>query len=91
MIEADMSNNLGLFYCSPDYLMTIEDFSKHMKIGIQTKGYETFTGNNILLCVGYLGKCMNNTNVNFKVDLTSLVESISSKGIKLIKPYSFDP
>lgn len=54
-IEVDMDKNIGLFYCSPDILMSIRDIH-NLEIGIQSKGYEELTrNNNLLLNIGFLG------------------------------------
>ena len=38
VIEVDMSNNMGIFYCSPDFSISVLDL-KLIEIGVQTKGY----------------------------------------------------
>jgi hypothetical protein len=86
-----MNENKGIFYCSPDFMLDILEFGKHMKIGIQTKGYEGYNGDNLLLCVGFLGKLLENSNSKFKVKLADVVELMGNKGIRLIKPLKYDP
>jgi len=89
--EVDMNENKGIFYCSPDFMLDVTEFSKHIKIGIQTKGYEDYKGNNLLLCVGFIGKLLENCNSRFKVKLADVVELMGNKGIRLIKPLKYSP
>lgn len=35
LTEVDMTNNGGIFYISPDFLINIKEFGKNIKIGIQ--------------------------------------------------------
>ncbi|KAK4349297.1 hypothetical protein RND71_032052 [Anisodus tanguticus] len=82
-----MTDNGGIFYISPDFLMNLKEFGKHIKIGIQTKGYEEMhSGNNLLLCLGFLGKMTTNSNTKFRIKINDVVELMSNKGINLIKP-----
>ncbi|KAL0903769.1 hypothetical protein M5K25_028172 [Dendrobium thyrsiflorum] len=54
----DMNNNIGITYIVLDITMTVEDFEKHVKVLIQSNGYENFQGNNICLDIVVLGKTM---------------------------------
>ena len=68
LTEVDMSNNGGIFYCSPDFMINSKEFGKYIKIGIQTKGYEEINcGNNLLVCVGFIGKLATNSSSRFKI------------------------
>lgn len=90
-IEVDMNNNSGILYCSPDFMMSIKDFIKHIHIGIQTKGYkEANSGDNLLVHVAFLGRCTTNSRIIYKVFVDQVVELLSSKGIKMIKPLNID-
>ena len=40
LTEVDMTNNGGIFYISPDFMMSLNEFGNQIRIGIQTKGYE---------------------------------------------------
>lgn len=87
--EVDMNENKGIFYCSPDYSMSIEDFSNHVvKIGIQTKGYEDMKeGENLSVCIGFIGRCSTSSEDNFKSKkIKKVVDIMGSKGIKMIRP-----
>ncbi|KAG5594341.1 hypothetical protein H5410_035573 [Solanum commersonii] len=63
-----MKNNGGIFYISPDFMINLAEFGNHIKIGIQTKGYEEMNSeNNLLICNGSNGKQrhkVNKTNKN---------------------------
>ncbi|CAN4125222.1 unnamed protein product [Withania somnifera] len=82
-----MTNNGGIFYISPDFLINIHEFEKHIKIGLRTKGYEEMDiGKNLLICIGFIGKMALNSNTRFKIKIDDVVELMGNKGIRLIKP-----
>lgn len=93
MTEVDMNENKGIFYCIPDFLMSIEDFSNHViKIGIQTKGYEDMKeGENLSVCIGFIGRgCSTSGEVKYKLKkIKKVVDMMGSKGIKMIRPLKF--
>lgn len=70
--------------------MTIRDFVKHIKIMVQAKGYGSFQNNNIQLDVIFLGKTMHHISNHFKVQITDIIKTLSSKGIKFLKPSDFN-
>uniref|UniRef100_M1CTF9 Zinc knuckle family protein n=1 Tax=Solanum tuberosum TaxID=4113 RepID=M1CTF9_SOLTU len=82
-----MSNNGGIFYSNPDFMINSKEFEKYIKIGIQTKGYEEMScGNNLLVCVGFIGKLAYNGSSRFKIKIDDAVGIMGNKGIKLMKP-----
>ncbi|KAG5592188.1 hypothetical protein H5410_042702 [Solanum commersonii] len=87
-----MTNNGGIFYISPDFMINLREFGKHIKIGIQTKGYEEMSsGNNLLMCVGFIGKVASRSNTRFRLKVEDVVEVMGNKGIKLTKPIKINP
>jgi len=48
-------------------------------------------GNNLLICVGFIGKMATNSNTKFKIKVDDVVEVMGNKGIKLIKPIKINP
>jgi len=66
--ELDLNENRGFLCCSPDFLLDMKDFTDHIKIGIQTKGFEQFKGNNLLLCIGFLGKMGRSSNTRYRFE-----------------------
>lgn len=86
LIEADMNNNLGICYICLNFTMLIKDFVKHIKVLIQTKGYEDFSDSNIQLDVVFLGRTTNNMNINYKIKLDEIVSSLQSAGLSFLKP-----
>jgi hypothetical protein len=61
-------------------ILEIRDFCKYIKVGIQVKGYEGWThGNNLIVCLGFVGKCTNNSQINYKVEFNDVVKMLSSK------------
>lgn len=71
--------------------MNKSEFLKHFKIGFMSRGYETFKqgANNIIVSVGFLGKCMNSTTSNYKVNIDGIIDGMGSKGIRMIKPKEY--
>lgn len=85
-MEIDLSDNIGIFYCSPNFILSINDLQK-IEIGIQTRGYEEFSGHsNLLINIGYLGRLTDSSTIQYKLDIKQIVEAMSSKGIKMLKP-----
>ncbi|MCF8704108.1 hypothetical protein L3055_11280, partial [Corynebacterium sp. MC-02] len=92
LTEVDMTHNGGICYISPDFLINLNEFGSHIKIGIQTKGYEEMDkGNNLLVCLGFIGKMASNSSSRFKIKTDDVVELMGNKGIRLIKPIKIDP
>ena len=88
----DMTNNGGISYISPEFMMNLKEFRKKIKIGLQTKGYEEMqNGKNLLMCIGFLGKTTDNSNTRFKLQIKDVVELMENKGIKLVKPIKINP
>ena len=84
LAEIDLNAGSAITYIAPNFVMTIDDFCNHIKIAIQTRGFENFTGKNIGLDLIFLGKTMSYINSNYKLKLKNLIDSVSSKGIKFI-------
>ena len=84
------NNNKGIIYYRPNFLLTIKKFVNHIKIGIQTKGYEDVEqGDNLLITLGILGRCSINVKTKYKFFTKKVVDLISSKGIKMVNPKDF--
>ena len=81
--EIDLNNNKGIIYSTLDFLLTIKEFVNHIKIGIQTKGYEDVEqGDNLLITLlGILGRCSINAKTKYKVFTHNVVDLISSKKV----------
>ena len=86
-IEADMNQNRGIFYLSPDYFMSIKDFCKYYEIGILTKGLDNMEGETLALCIGFIGQTSNNISIKYKINIKDIVKLMASKGIKIIAPF----
>ena len=85
-----MNQNQGIFYYSPDFMISLEDL-KSIEIGIQTKGYEEFTGKNVAISIGVIGRLTNSSKTKYKLDIKPIIEDMVSKGIKLIKSLEISP
>lgn len=66
-------------------MINSKKFGKYIKIGIQTKGYEKVNcGNNLLVCVDFIGKLATNSSSRFKIKIDDAVGIMGNKGIKLM-------
>lgn len=84
----DLNNNRGLLYFTPDYVIPTAEL-KYLKLIVSTKGYGNFEGHNICTCVGFLGKAVQNTEINFKVNIGGIIEALASKNVRFLKPKAF--
>ncbi|XP_059631379.1 uncharacterized protein LOC132274189 [Cornus florida] len=92
LTEVDMNRSRGIFYCSPNYMLTIDDFVRFIKIGIQTKGYESADeGDNNLFTIGFLGRCTTRSRADFKVKIDETVKLISTQGLEMCPPEAYSP
>ncbi|KAJ0457529.1 hypothetical protein HanIR_Chr15g0774721 [Helianthus annuus] len=89
-MEVDLSQNTALFYCTPGILKDIRDL-QNIKIALQTKGYENYDGNNIVISVGVLGKASNSSGMKYKVNIDGIVKAVASKSIQMIEQIKIDP
>ena len=67
----------------PRLILKHEDFLNNVKIGIQTKGYEEFKGEKLLVCKAFLGKLMTTSQTNQKIKIDKVFEIIGSRGFRL--------
>ena len=78
IMEIDMNNGGGIFYCCPNLFLTLDEL-KHIQIGIQTKGFEEFSGNNLVLNITFLGKATVQSFSNYKVQIDDLIKILTSE------------
>ena len=90
-IEIDMNKKGGIFYCSPDFLMSTKDFIENIEIGIQTKGYEDFEGsNNLLVSVAFVGRLLNSSGSKFNGNIEGIIKAMARRGITSIRPLELE-
>ena len=90
-MEVDMGSNNGIVYCTPDFMINTEDFYKYIKIGIKTKGYNMIKSDNLLVCIGFVGKLTNSSRTKYKLDFTETRNILGSKGIQCIEATQYNP
>ena len=90
-MEIDMTKNNGIVYCTPDFMMNTEEFYKHIKIGIKTKGYDMIKSDNLLVCVGFVRKLTNSSRTKYKLDFVETKNILGSKGIQCIEATQYSP
>nr|BAA01607.1 194K polypeptide [Rice tungro bacilliform virus]prf//1817177A capsid protein [Rice tungro bacilliform virus] len=88
-IEMDMNAGCGVFYSCPDFAKYIKDLS-HLKIGIQTLGYENYEGKNLSVAIKTIGRLTTNIQSKYKINVKDIVEQISSQGIIMVAPMEID-
>ena len=89
-IETDISNNKGIFYCSPNFTISTRDLEL-IEVGIQTKGYEDLIKqSNLLINVGFIGKLTDSSTTQYRLNINGIISEMSSKGVKMIKPMAID-
>ncbi|KAG5591573.1 hypothetical protein H5410_042087 [Solanum commersonii] len=49
------------------------------------------SGNNLLMCTGFIGKIASKSNTRFRLKVEDVVKVMGNKGIKLIKPIKINP
>ena len=84
--EIDMNNNISIVYCMPDFMMSLRDLQQDIKIGIKTKGYEQVKGSNLVINIGFIGRCTNYADNKVKVKVEDVVNLLTTKGIGMVKP-----
>lgn len=89
--EVDLSSNLAVIGCIPNYVMTIKEFSKHIKVSIRTKNYN-MKGDfkNLVINLMYVGKVSDKFNYKFNVEFQNLVQTFGSKHVNMIEAKPVD-
>ena len=90
VIEVDMSENKGIFYCSPNFSVSVKDLEL-LEIRIQTSGYEDLVKrSNLLANIGFIRKLTDSSTTKYKLNMDGIISGISSKGVKMIKLMAID-
>ena len=89
--EIDMNDNIGIIYCMPDFMMSLKDLQQDIKIGIKTKGYEQVKGSNLVINIGFIGRCTNYANNKVKIKVEDIVNLLTTKGAGVVKPQAVKP
>ena len=85
-IEIDMNNNIRIVYCMPSFMMSLKDLQQGIKLGIKTKGYEQVKGNNLVINIGFIGRCTNYADNKVKIKVEDVVNLLTTKGVGMVKP-----
>ena len=81
-----MNENRGIFYYSHDFSVSTKDIDL-LEIGIQSRGFEDLDKHsNLLINTGFLGRLIDSSTTQYKLNIDGIVSGISSKGVKMIKP-----
>ncbi|GKD29810.1 hypothetical protein Tco_1240588 [Tanacetum coccineum] len=85
-MEVDLAQGTQLVYMVPDMMMSINDFHNHLRVSIQTHGYETWQGgeSNLLITLSMIGRLSNTSYVGFNYNIENVVEHLSTTGISAI-------
>ena len=80
------NNNIGIVYCMPDFMMSLKDLQQDIKIGIKTKLYEHVKCSNLVINIGFIGRCTNYGDNNVKIQVEDVVNLLTTKGVGIVKP-----
>ncbi|GKB00611.1 Orf y [Tanacetum coccineum] len=85
-MEVDLAQGTQLVYMVPDMMMSINDFHNHLRVSIQTHGYETWQGgeSNLLITLSMVGRLSNTSYVGFNYNIENVVKHLSTTGISAI-------
>ncbi|GKF03027.1 hypothetical protein Tco_0029950, partial [Tanacetum coccineum] len=85
-MEVDLAQGTQLVYMVPDMMMSINDFHDHLRVSIQTHGYEAWQGgeSNLLVTLSMVGRLLNTSYVGFNYNIENVVDLLSTRGISAI-------
>ncbi|GKB41944.1 Orf y [Tanacetum coccineum] len=85
-MEIDLAQGTQLVYMVPDMMMSINDFHDHLRVSIQTHGYEAWQGaeSNLLVTLSMVGRLSNTSYVGFNYNIENVVDHLSTRGISAI-------
>ncbi|GJX77555.1 Orf y [Tanacetum coccineum] len=65
-----------------DMMMSINDFHDHLRVSIQTHGYEAWQGgeSNLLVTLSMVGRLSNTSYVGFNYNIENVVDHLSTRG-----------
>ncbi|GJU37152.1 hypothetical protein Tco_1185506 [Tanacetum coccineum] len=85
-MEVDLTQGTQLVYMVPDIMMSINDFHDHLRVSIQTHGYEAWQDgeSNLLVTLSMVGRLSNTSYVGFNYNIDNVVDHLSTRGISAI-------
>lgn len=90
-MKIDMNDNRAIVHCMPDFMMNTQDFHKYIKIGIKSRGYNMIRQDNLLVCIGFIGKLSNTSDTRYQLKKDQALMILGSKGIQTIEAQIYDP
>ncbi|ABS76283.1 polyprotein [Bougainvillea chlorotic vein banding virus] len=88
-MEVDFTNGAQLVYVAPNYMSTISDFYNHFQLAIQTRGYESWVGQNAEANIGLsrqvIGRLSNDNVDRYSYNTTAVTDLLASRGIRAIE------
>ncbi|KAG6476191.1 hypothetical protein ZIOFF_065427 [Zingiber officinale] len=85
-MEIDLTGGTQLVYIAPNMLLSIEDFYNHIKLAIQTHGYEEWNSaeSNLLITRGLIGRLTNTSYAGFRYNVQNVADYLASTGIHAV-------
>ncbi|GKB39241.1 hypothetical protein Tco_0884183 [Tanacetum coccineum] len=85
-MEVDLTQGTQLVYMVPDMMMRINDFHNHLRVSIQTHGYEAWqdSESNLLVTLSMVGRLCNTSYVGFNYNIENVIDHLSTRGISTI-------
>ncbi|GKA11394.1 Orf y [Tanacetum coccineum] len=86
IMEVDLTQGTQLVYMVPDMMMSINDFHDHLRVSIQTHGYEAWQDgeSNLLVTLSMVGRLSNTSYVGFNYNIENVIDHLSTRGISAI-------
>ena len=91
--KVNMNQNYVVLGCIPQICIDLEEFTKKIKIIVNTKGYDMELGSkNLSIATGFIGKTINALSLKCKMEFDDIVKTFKSKAINMIeaKPIKID-
>ncbi|GJR24435.1 hypothetical protein Tco_0972962 [Tanacetum coccineum] len=85
-MEVDLSAGTQLVYTFPDMILSVNDFYNHVKVAIQSHGYDTWQGSesNLLITMALTDRLSNTSYMGFQYSVENVVDHLTKTGITAI-------
>ncbi|XP_074560066.1 uncharacterized protein LOC141816131 [Curcuma longa] len=82
-MEMDLSRGTQMTYVIPDLMISIDDFSNHLELSIQTHGYNDWQGgtSNLLITRMMLRRLTNTSFTNFSFNVQHVADYLASRRV----------
>ena len=79
-----MNQNYAVIGCIPQFCIDLREFTKKIKITINTKGYDMELGSkNLSVAIGFIGKTTNALSLKCMMEFDDIVKTFGSKTVNM--------